>query len=340
MKDSGSVAPQFLFVLVFLSLLAVSLARYLSATAVYERTSRRRFASQAELMDAALTLLAALKEDPTPEADGRADPVQEMDGRTIGGIKVGAADISSAINVNFVRKNVFEKTDLSALLAVGASSDELQQYREDEGLSTSIFHYARFFRPEDFGRKLTVYGWANINLTDEFALSSLAASLSGSTERGEALRMQLRPLLVAKTLVTRDGLATFLGAQYDRYFPVISAEGSMNVNFVDPLVLRELFAYPDYGLESPGAKAERILEEREIREIDEGSLKSILGVEDHRLLHYFGCRTWFWELSAEREGRRCVLIVCRYPDGNLAGGLPAATGEDEPRFEILETRFE
>ncbi len=334
MRDGGSIAPQFLFVLLFIAILAIGVARFLSAAALAERNSRLRFFADKELTDAALGILAALKKDPTPEADGRFDPVQELDGRVVGGIELGITDRSSAINVNFVRKNVFEKTALSSLLTPGRSADELQQYREDAGLSILSAHYGAFFQPDDFTGRLTTYGWANVNLTDEFALSSFASSITGSEEQGEALRLKLRPLLLAKTLVTRDSLRTFLGAQYDAYFPLISAEPVMNVNFVDVFVLRELCKYPDYGLESPAAKAERIIRERETHEIDEKDLKSLLGVdEENRLLHYFGSRTWFWELSAEKNGRRCVMIIGRYPDGD-------GESSSAPRLEIVETRFE
>jgi hypothetical protein len=233
-----------------------------------------------------------------------------------------------------VRKAVFEKTALQDLLIPGKTADELQQYREDSGLSPFDGAYKTFFTEEAMKNSVTGYGWANINISDEFALRKLCAAATASEAFAEILHGKVQQLLIEKKLLGREELAFFLGTRVAELFPLMNVEPAMNVNFVDPLILRELIAYPDYHLSGATAKADSILSTRLGREIKPQDLSFLFGVEaNHILLQYFGCRTWFWEISAEKDNRRCVLVVAALPE-------LSAMATTKRKFVVMETRFE
>jgi hypothetical protein len=334
-REGGSVGVQFLGILCFIAVAAGGAAAVVAGTYAYQRRSDDAYRPRMALEEAAGKVVAALGKDPTPEADGLNDSVWELDGAEIDGIRLGVRDLSSGLNANFVRKGVFEKTELARLLAPGRTAQELQQYREDSGLSPFPGHYDSFFTIEALGGHIASYGWANINVSDEFALRSLCAAITGSEATAESFHAKIRSALADRRILAPSDLPGFLGIDFDALYPILNAEPAMNVNFVSPFILRQLLSYPDYALPDAETKAETLLAERERGEIDGRRLKELLAVEDnHPLLHYFGPVTWFWEITADRAGSRLTTVAARFPPAAAsASGSPGA-------FRIIETRYE
>ncbi len=332
--DSGAAAVQFLAALLFLSAVVIGAGFFLSSMAGMQKRHTDTNTVMREMDEMIQTVVEELMNDPTPEIHSRDDSVWAWHEKTENGYTVTITPLSDRINPNFVRKNLFERTSLSSLFKSGRNADELQQFREDEGLSLSPEGYADFFDEALFESCFSCYGWANINLVDEFAVRSLALALTGSEYTAEGMRNKIQTLLIDRQLVNRNGLRAALAGDYEDLFPFINAEPLMNVNFIEPLILREIIAYPDYGITSPHVRAQELLNLREGGGVSESVIRNITGADEtNRLYYYLGSVTWFWEISVEGKNRSCRAVVCRIPPEGMDAGQP-------PEYSIIEQRFE
>jgi hypothetical protein len=333
-QDAGSATPTVLAILILLASALSGLALAVPASTSYERRSRLLEAERLRVDRAAAALLESLADDTTPEADSPFDPVWGLAAAGMDGVSLKLADVSSRLNLNYVRKKLLSETALEDLLAPGATPEALQQYREDTGLSTCLSHYKEFF-PPDSERFLTCYGWANINITDEFVLRSLGLSLTGSEAKAEAFHGKVQALLAAKKNVAQTDLADFLGADADVLEPEIAAVPAWNVYFLDPFILEALLSYPAYEIKEPSKKMHSLLSARTGGALTEPQIAAILGVPaTHDLLQYLGTRTWFWEIEAKTDRASLVLIAARDPRRGRSGE------ESRPRFIVIERRYE
>jgi hypothetical protein len=106
----------------------------------------------------------------------------------------------------------------------------------------------------------------------------------------------------------------------------------MNVNFIEPFILRELIACPDYGVSSPGSRYRKLLALREYQSVDTETLLDTLGIDsNNRLCYYLGSVTWFWRITFTGEDGNvaCTAIVCRWPrDATMPDTTP-------PKFTLI-----
>ena len=164
--------------------------------------------------------------DPTPNTDYPFDPVwTELTHVESPGVGVALQDVSSKLNANWVQKTILEKTALAALLRPGFTAQDLQQRREDKGISTDIAaEYGDLIKDEALSRYFTGYGYANLNTTDEFALRKLYEVRMGDSSGAEMFRTRWQQAMIQKKVLKRTDLREFLGLDYDRLFPVFNVE--------------------------------------------------------------------------------------------------------------------
>jgi hypothetical protein len=337
-RDAGYASLVFLFALFFCSALALGAAAHISSALSLMKREKNKTLAREEMEGLLNEVIGSLMSDPSPEVNGVDDPLWDWNGRRTKGYRLAINPYSDRINPNFTRKNIFEKTGLERLFRPGKNADKLQQFREDAGLCLGEEAFADFFEEEIFKKFFSPYGWANINLIDEFAARQLASALTGDPARGEAFREKIQLLLMERRLVSRDALPSVLGAFLTEMYPFVNAEPLMNINFVEPLILEELLAYGEYGIRRPEERSSEILSLRETGGISAGDLLSILGIDQSNpLAHYFGSITWFWEITitGEKGGPNAPslrAVVCRLPPG----AFPA---ERKPEYTIIERRF-
>jgi hypothetical protein len=333
-SPAGFASAQFLFALFFLSSLSIGTACFLSSAIKIEEAARRTNAADVEIDAILQAILKDLYNDPSPEVNGADDPVWLWNGKTENGYAISVCSLSDRLNPNFIRKNLFEKTSLRELLNPETTPDGLQQFREDHGLSLVSQDYGEFFSPEIFEKYFSPYGWANINLIDEFAARQLVRALTGSENTAEELRNKIQTLLVKGERVSGENLRPFLGIDYDALFPFINAEALMNVNLAEPLVLKEIISYPDYRIPSAEIKYRELIDRIKAGTLDKNQLMEILSIDRaHPLLHYFGTITWFWEITITGDRRSCRTVICRLPPEDPSLAKPA-------QFQIIEQRYE
>ncbi|MDR2739847.1 MAG: hypothetical protein LBB68_08470 [Treponema sp.] len=325
----------FLFALFFISALTFGATAYISSAIIIQGREKEDTITMEEMNNLLDDVIAAIKSDPDPKVNGIDDPVWTWNGKNVAGYTVTVVPISDRINPNLVRKNVFDKTRLSLLFRPGKNADDLQQFREDSGLFLGEGAFHDFFGEGMLKKYFSSYGWANINLTDEFAARQLGTILTGDPIKGEALREKIRILLIDRRLMDRENLPAFLGISFEELFPFINAEPLMNINFVDPLILNELIAYPDYHVRHPQELFFEIVSRRKTESLSTEAICTILGIdESNPLFYYLGCITWFWEINivAAEKGRSQRAVLCRLP-------IETYAVEAMPEYKIIERRF-
>jgi hypothetical protein len=331
--SEGFAAANFLVVIVFLAACVVGIDLLVRSSTNYQRKSISDEEARRSLALASRRALDTLRKGLEADADSPLDLVwTEMRSTGKDGIAIYTEELSSFINPNFVNKSILEKTPLQRILAAGASPSSLQQYREDHGLSTEKAHYAKLIR-DDVPTLVGYYGWANINVADEFALRSVFRYLTGSKERAESFHARIQESRRNLHIISRDEVAWSLGSDNEAVFPIINAEPIMNINFVDSEIISALLNDPDYEIKEPTAKLASILDTRSIRAIRENEIPDMLGISKiHTLCQYIGSRSWFWRITAKKDGASCDLVVARLPS-NMSlstSGFP---------FRVVETRY-
>lgn len=331
--DRGFASTQFLFFLLLLSAITLAIGVCLFAYNRVERHGAARNQTDLEIQELLVPVLDALRSDPTPDIHSYDDPLWEWQGKTLGEYGITIRPLSDRLNLNTIRKQMFEKTSLGSFLKSGKTAGELQQFREDRPLAISPEAYEPFFSQEFLEQYCTCYGWANINLIDEFAARKFAYTLIGQEDRAERLRTIIQNQRINRQPFQGRNLASRLGVDYQALFPFFNTEPLINVNFADPLILKALIRYPDYRI--PESRLTELLERRD-RGLGRKELLAILGIgETHPLGEYLGSITWFWEITiAHTGGRRSGrTVVCRLPRTYPDQDTP-------PIYTIIEQRFQ
>ncbi len=328
----GSTTIVALTFLILMASVAAGAALVLQAAFAYTRHSADRDELRQLLRREGERVVKLLASDPTPDSDSPFDPVwTEIIHVAPAGVSVALQDVSSRLNANWVQKAVFEKTALAELLRPGFTAQDLQQRREDKGISTDIAtEYGDLIKAEALLRYFTGYGYANLNTTDEFALRKLYEVRMGDPSGAEMFRSRWQQAMIQKKVLKRTDLREFLGLDYDRLFPLLNVEPAFNVYFLEPLVLSELLAFPGFKVPHPRQAAQLILDSRDRDGLTKEELRRMVGVgEENAVCQYLGVVTWFWKVMVSKEDNRLDLIVAR---------LPSDDGSS-PCFQVAEERF-
>jgi hypothetical protein len=329
--QEGSTSIIVLALLLFCAAVAAGGVLMIQAALSGERRSGKTYESRKALETETERVIALLANDSTPESDAPTDAIWgEIQAPSLEGCAIQLKDVSSALNPNWVQKNVFMKTGLKSLLVGDSAVDALQQRREDMGFSMDLAAtYADLFAEKALETYCTAYGYPNINTTDEFVLRSLYAVRTGDAAGAEAFHGKIQGLLQQQKILKSDQVRDFLGIDYERLFPIMNVEPSMNAHFMNPHVLRELLAYPDLKVPKPAASAAAILDARDGTELSTAALKGFIGApDDSRIYQYLGVNTWFWRITVSRGAASTETVVAR---------IPAA--KDSPRrYMIVEQR--
>lgn len=326
MKEKGSISAVILSLLLFISVLFLSGSVFIEIALKELKRSEEIDREKELLLKTADQIVQLLLDDPTPFADALQDPVWEgIKSMEHKGIKVvSLKDVSSAIGLNWVRKELLERMDV---LNFEKTAQELQQFREDSGIHLNIERaFNDFIKEEDIKEFFTAYNYFNINISDEFVLRKLYSIRTGNMEEAEVFHTKLQDIRIEKKQIEPQDMESFLsGLNYDTLFPVLNAEPVMNIHFVHENIIEDLFSYYEITAE----KAESIINLRESSEWTVNDLEAMIGEKyaETLLHHYLGCRTWFWKIYIEGEKFKLTRIIARMPEEKEEG---------EPRFRLVE----
>jgi len=302
-----------------------------SALSCISRSSEREQLRRA-LWEEGQRIVALLASDSTPESDSPLDPAWAgLCGSEKPGVSAALEDVSSRLNANWVQKSLFQKTSLGELLQPGHTAQELQQRREDKGISTDInSEYGDLIREGALGRYFSGYCYANLNTTDEFALRKLYSIRMADLEGAEVFHARWQQAMIQKKALKRSDLKEILGLDYGKLYPLMNVEPSFNVHFIDVMLLTQLLSIADLKIPNPAESVQLILSARDRSELSREELRRVIGAaEDNMIYQYLGVTTWFWRITIAKGAFRLEMIVARIPadDGGAA------------RFIVTEERY-
>ncbi len=312
MRERGSASIFSLVVLIGLCLVAGAIAlravelRFLLAKTEAAAEGRGR-------CDAKVDAWIKLYRDTAKEADSNFSVTTRDFGGDVADFSV--EDISSRINPNWLDARFLSQPSLASIFADGENAESFLADRKQHGFSMDIAgRFGKFFRPEDFDRLLTSYGYADVNSSDPDSLSALFAAMSGSTIAPSAFASMAGTPSRERHPITITELESLAGPYFPKVFPMIAVAPPINVNFAPEQLLLAVLQYPPFGIEDPAGLSKAIARVRESTEIDSARLTALLGVPRENPVYLaLGVRTWFWRLRISEEGLRLEAIVARRP---------------------------
>jgi len=328
----GSASILALTILILIASVAAGGALVLQAALSSISRSSERERLRHLLHEEGERITALLAADPTPEADSPFDPVwASLTSPRARGLRVALEDVSSRLNANWVQKSLMQKKDFGDFLQRGRTPGELQQRREDRGISPDIgSEYGDLIDADALSRCFSGYGYANINTTDEFALRTLYSIRMADPAGAEVFHSRWQQTMIREKSVKRSDLREFLGLDYGKLFPVMNVEPAFNVHFIEPLLLTRLLSISDLKIPEPAESAQLILSGRDRCEITAEGLRRMIGAtDDNMIFQYLGVTTWFWRITVSLGAWRLQLIVAR---------IPSDRGS-HARFLIAEERY-
>lgn len=307
-RDDGAASIQALVVLCLMGAI-IAASSYAIASSSRIALLSSGGGRDPEMLKLAASIVDAIQADSSPGADSPDDlgfSTAESSGAEL-------RDASSAINPNWIRKQPLEQTELGQLLLSSADSQALQQSRIDDGLSVAIEkRYAGFFVTEAFENRLCGYSYANVNSSDEFALERLFTETTGDASAASSFHASVQAALGDMRQFKSADLVALFGQYRESVGAVMTIEPQINVNFVDPFVLKALLSYPAYKIDSPTSGADAILSARRGGELSIERVAAILGLEKtHALFTYLGDDTWFWRITVKADTRSLEAIYAR-----------------------------
>ncbi|HUX51224.1 MAG TPA: hypothetical protein VMW73_10535 [Spirochaetia bacterium] len=255
-------------------------------------------------------------EDPTPASDAISDPIQEW----CSSRSIRISDISSRIAPNWVAADLLRLPEITR--SVGASDGVggdlplvLRQQREQSGFFSDIATgYGVIFPKAAYERYLTGFAYANVNLTDDAALRKLYEVRTSDYASAQLFQAKIRALRSDGRVVAEETLPEFLGADYDRLYPVVNALPWWNVNFLPLPILIAIISTPEFGVVNPQTVCNAIDTQRRTCEIGQEDLRSLVGLPAESLLYqYLGTTTWFWQIEIHSGSDSLSVVLCRLP---------------------------
>ena len=335
--ETGSVSAAVLFLLLFLSAVAGGAHLFVRTSLDREMRYVARYTEKQAFLDQARFVAQSILSDKTPEGDSKFDAVwrtvAEEDDSTE---KVILMDVSSAFNPNWLRKGIFDGTELGSFLKSGVTLEELQASRFRDGISADVVRrYADFLDFEKIEIPTSGFSYFNINITDEFVLERVAAERTGDPQFAEIFRRRIQEKLIRRELFVDADMPDALTPYYEDLNPLINTRSVWNVNFLDADLLEMILSYDSFGIRDAEAKTREIVAVRNTRELIPQDIVDILEVDDdNRVLQYLGTKTWMWRISVTGESMTGSCIFAVYPQTE---SLPREVGE---RGSIIEATYE
>jgi len=324
-NDNGYSSITVLFTLLLLSTLFISAA--FMASKMNRQVAQNREVLEIDILmeNTCREVMQLLSSDPTPESHSSNDPVWKyITDFNHPFYSLELTDISSRLNINWMRMKVFEETQLKNLIISGESADQLQQKRSLLGFSNDLrVDWQDSFGEENLSQYFTLYSWANINVSYEESLEGLYKQRAGESG-ATAFRLRIQQGLREFKLWNLEELPEIMGIQSGKLYPVMNVQPLMNIHFIDPFLLQCLLSYPyrEEPIDQFQAKTDQLLQLREQREITPGDLEAIIDPNEKqlRVLQYIGCTTGFWSLTLKKEEQTIKQSIIWF-DGEQWGRL-------------------
>jgi hypothetical protein len=292
--------------LLMLALTLVSAAVFL---AQQTQTDHRRAEAAITMRAAAWTRLGALLTAvQTWNADELSFDAWWAQNGAAFGTATALGSLSSRLSLNSVTPFLLQDSDLKATLLT--SSDDFVTYRSSHGPRAQIADYAKYFTPQSLSAWYCVESHFSVNTADEIMLEKVVSLRTGSEAVGSAVRQGLRNFRQNKQPLSATDWQTLAGADFERLDGLLTIEPELDVNEAPAELLQVLFKDPDFALQEPDVKLQKVLTGRLSQPWTPEPLRLALGVDKNSpLLQYLGTRTSVLEARITQDTLTMRFVI-------------------------------
>jgi hypothetical protein len=175
-------------------------------------------------------------------------------------------------------------------------------FRDAHGLSTDIEGIKPFIKPEVWD-SCVAYGWINRNQSESFAFRRVSAE--------------------------------FRSADLMDLFHLVNDFPLININMVEPEILRPLVTRPDFKIEKPEEKMEKLKNRLLLGPVSISDISSLLDTpKTNSIFDYLGTKTAFWRIS--------FRLYPRITASGIVAAIPDKYGEkqDIEKYVLIDRTIE
>jgi hypothetical protein len=284
-KDEGAVEFGAVMILFFLVTLGTAGVLFAATT----MTFNTRVSNDIERKITADTLLAQIVNDMQPlkeyPFDDHHNPLLENLRLHYRNYGLEFIDVSSGYHLDFLTDEDLGDKNLADYLFHGGNSEHFITWRNVNGLTTNKDSWQSYVKEEAW-KSCVAYGWINQDSSENFAKKT-----------------------VTRLLGTDDK---------DLLFPLINDFPLMNVNMVEPSILRPLILRSSFKIEKADEKLESLIRRLSGGPLLHSDISASLQVPvTHPIMCYLGTKTTFWKIYFATDPKtRVEAIVAALPSKN------------------------
>jgi hypothetical protein len=213
-------------------------------------------------------------------------------------------DVSSGYHLNFLTDEDLSDKLLADFIFINGNSGNFTTWRNMNGLTTNKNNWREYVNEEAW-KSCVSYGWLHKDSSESFA---------------------------RKTIVQNFGTADI-----NLLFPLLNDFPLMNINMIDPKILKPLVMRPSFNIDKPEEKLENLIQRLMSGPLFYGDISASLQIPvNHPLMRYLGTKTAFWKLHIAIEPSAKVSRPEKTKIEAIVAALPQKNGE---RQEIAEYRL-
>jgi len=263
-KDSGFIDFNAVLVLFFVAAVISGGVLFAASAMTYSQADNRDFDNKLaadKLLDEIIGKIQPLK---TYQYDHVDNELIKSLCREYENYRLEFFDASSGYHLDFLSDTDMADGNVTRYLFLDNSGADFIAWRNANGLSVSKTAWREFVKEEAW-ESCVSYGWLHKNDTASFAFRSIRAS--------------------------------FASADPEKLFPLVNEFPRMNVNMVNPDMLRPLIMRGSFNIERPNEKADALINRLRNGPVLQADISSILRISaSHPLMSYFGTKTAFWKI--------------------------------------------
>ena len=221
--------------------------------------------------------------------------------RKYSGQELEFSDVSSGYHLDFLSDADLADSGIANFIFKDNNGSGFISWRNVNGLSTSKNNWIEFIKEQALDACVS-HGWLHISDRESFAFNKLCSAFNTSSE--------------------------------EQLFPLVNNFPRININMVEPEILRPLIMRSSYRLERAGEKADALISRLNEGPLLYANVSSILNIpSDHPLMTYLGTKTSFWKIRFKfRNNGTVEAIIAAIPKKD--GGI-----QEIEQYRLVERRF-
>ena len=300
-KEDGFIEFNAVLVLFFIAAVVTGSVLYASASINYTRADTRDFDEKTSailLLDEIIEkmqMLSGFSYDNTHNA------LLSSLCSEYNNINLSFTDVSSGFNLNFISDINLADSSIARILFLDNTGNTFVSWRNANGLTNNKENWRTFLKEDAFVHCAS-YGFLHIDDTESFGYRNISSSFSALDS--------------------------------EKLFPLVNNFPRMNVNMVNPEILRPLVMRNTFRIERPQEKANTLINRLKNESLSHSEIASILRVTvNHPLMGYLGTKTSFWKIEFSfSDFLKVEAIVAAIPYKN-------GVIQEIEKYELVERRF-